>query len=522
MVITCPSCNERYRLSADKIQGKGAKITCPSCAHLFVVFAENVAGGKRARSGDDTATTTGAFRALGMEDAAGSPTTTGSIRVVAPGPRGSKKRGEVTTIATSANGIPVLDEQAEELEDSPAASPADEDAEPQDEDLKASALDFREVGITTWKVKVAIGLVYDFSDIMTLKKYLDDQKVTADDLISHNAKDWIKLGEVGDLDEHFVRTWKAARDELKSGAKTLKKSAKKTKKSSPEDAEARETMAAAAREVEQGRNSFGPPMEDPFEKTRAQRRAGKGRRKAKPGAKEKSSFPMGAIAALLVVGGLAVGFTVMQPRTTEGESNSSSATADSAAESATSSGEPDVEAHRGKVRQKIREHMQRRQEEIQAGIDEESEGITDPEEQDTLNEALRKARRVAVRPSEQTAVPAPVDSQGFRKPIIRPTSPAAQSPTAKASSTKGSAQMIEHKTRDPGRLYYDNGRRLMDRKNYGSALKMFQTSVDKSPQCGSCWEGLASAYQVLGEAQKAAAAFKKAQELGVPVNAARP
>ena len=62
----------------------------------------------------------------------------------------------------------------------------------------------------------------------------------------------------------------------------------------------------------------------------------------------------------------------------------------------------------------------------------------------------------------------------------------------------------------------------MERKNYGSALKMFQTSVDKSPQCGSCWEGLASAYQVLGEAQKAAEAFKKAEELGVPVNAARP
>jgi predicted Zn finger-like uncharacterized protein len=522
VVITCPSCNERYRLSDDKIKGKGAKITCPSCKHLFVVFAEDLDGKSKKADADIT---TGAFRAVGMDEADNSPATTGSIRVVAPGPRGSKKRGKVTTVNTSSNAIPTLKEPSEHSGEEAPASVLDSETVSEDEDLKASDLDFREVGIVTWKVKVSIGLVYDFSDIMTLKKYLDDQKVTPEDLISHNAKDWVKIGEVGDLDEHFVRTWKAARNELKDGSKTGKKSSKKTPKAvTSEDSETSEVMAAAARDVDAGRTNFGPAMEDPFAKARSQRKAGKGRRPAKAAVQEKSSLPMGAIAALLAVGAVAVGFVLIQPKDSEPMVNSagSPATTDAASD-ATDATNPDIEAHRDAVRTKIREQMQRRQEEIQAGMNEEGGGIDEDDQQDPLDEAMRKARRVAVRPSEQTVQPSQVDSKGFRKPLARAKAAAEpKGPLPPPRTNTGSAQMTEHKTRDPGRLYYDNGRRLMERKNYGSALKMFQTSVDKSPQCGSCWEGLASAYQVLGEAQKAAEAFKKAEQLGVPVNAARP
>lgn len=518
MVITCPSCNERYRLSANKIKGKGAKITCPSCAHLFVVFAEDTDTADQALD-----TTTGAFRAVGMEGAEASPTTTGSIRVVAPGPR--KKRTEVATVDTSSNTIPTLKEPNQTSSEDSLVSEGDTPTVSEEEDLKASELDFREVGIVTWKVKVSIGLVYDFSDIMTLKKYLDDQKVTADDLISHNAKDWIRLGDINDLDEHFVRTWKEARDALKSGTGASKKAAKKAASAATEgEAAAQEAMAAAAREVDEGRNKFGPAMEDPFQKAREQRKAGQGRRPRKSNEKEKSSLPMGAIAVLLAVGGVAVAFAVLQPGMesaspgpVQGDNIPGSSTADvSDVET------PDIEAHRDSVRAKIREQMQRRQEEIQAGMDAAPDSITEEGEADPLEEAMRKARRVPVRPDEQSPRVSPVDSKGFRKPILRPTAKAQKRAVAPVSSQSGSAQMTEHKTRDPGRLYYDNGRRAMERKNYGSALKMFQTSVDKSPQCGSCWEGLGSAYQVLGEAQKAAEAFKKAEELGVPVNAARP
>lgn len=38
MNVSCPSCRARYRVSDDKIKGRGAKITCPKCTHRFVVY----------------------------------------------------------------------------------------------------------------------------------------------------------------------------------------------------------------------------------------------------------------------------------------------------------------------------------------------------------------------------------------------------------------------------------------------------------------------------------------------------
>ena len=38
MIVTCPSCTAKYRLSDEKIQGRGARITCPTCTHRFVVY----------------------------------------------------------------------------------------------------------------------------------------------------------------------------------------------------------------------------------------------------------------------------------------------------------------------------------------------------------------------------------------------------------------------------------------------------------------------------------------------------
>ena len=43
MIVTCPSCNSRYKIKADKITGRGAKITCPKCSHRFVVYKDEQA-----------------------------------------------------------------------------------------------------------------------------------------------------------------------------------------------------------------------------------------------------------------------------------------------------------------------------------------------------------------------------------------------------------------------------------------------------------------------------------------------
>ncbi len=228
MVITCPSCSARYRLNPDKIKGRGAKITCPKCSHVFVVFADASTGAADAEpeapapappsppkrpspppaadmpeqpSGRFSETTSGAFQAVGLdEDDVAS--TTGSIRVVAPGPRKTRR-----VRALSRDNLPTT----KQIGGTGEVATEDESDEPAPLPKSASDLDFRSVGITTWKVKVSIGLIYDFSDISTLKKYLADKKVTEDDLISHNAKDWTRIGEIESLDQHFIDTWTAAK-----------------------------------------------------------------------------------------------------------------------------------------------------------------------------------------------------------------------------------------------------------------------------------------------------------------------
>lgn len=80
MIVTCPSCDARYRIRDDKIEGKGARITCPNCGHKFVVYVEEqfVVGDKPSKprglpvtihkKGQD-------HRAEGFEDDEDAPTT---------------------------------------------------------------------------------------------------------------------------------------------------------------------------------------------------------------------------------------------------------------------------------------------------------------------------------------------------------------------------------------------------------------------------------------------------------------
>ena len=74
----------------------------------------------------------------------------------------------------------------------------------------AESLDFRKVGIPSWKVKVRIGLVYDFSDIKTLRKYIADGRVTSEDVISHDGATWVTIGDIPDLDAYFVTIYERA------------------------------------------------------------------------------------------------------------------------------------------------------------------------------------------------------------------------------------------------------------------------------------------------------------------------
>ncbi len=71
------------------------------------------------------------------------------------------------------------------------------------EDLDVHGLDFKSVGIQSWKVKIKIGLIYDFSDYKTLTKYIREGKVSNTDLLSHDGESWTPLDEIEDLERHF-------------------------------------------------------------------------------------------------------------------------------------------------------------------------------------------------------------------------------------------------------------------------------------------------------------------------------
>jgi len=163
MIVTCPSCSARYKLDDSKITGRGARITCPRCRHVFVVFPSGSAKAEKAE--EDTSRNEAVASGRSAAAAGGGP----SLKVVTA-PSGSAPK--------------------------PRRSAED--------------LDFRTVGIPSWKVKVKIGLVYDFSDIKTLRKYIQDGRVTPEDAISHDGSTWKTIGDILDLDAYFVEIYEAA------------------------------------------------------------------------------------------------------------------------------------------------------------------------------------------------------------------------------------------------------------------------------------------------------------------------
>lgn len=216
MIVTCESCKSRYKLDDAKITGKGAKITCPKCKSVFVVYARDP--GAPARPAAPVAPPSPALpaavgpalpvaAAARAEAAAGDdewedePTRVGESSI-----EGHEVMRARSPSTPNMAGAPVPPPSAP----GPGSAPAPAPSFPKDSAelaTRAASLDFRKVGVSTWKVKVKIGLIYDFSDIKTLRKYIQDGRVTAADVVSWDGKSWRAIGDIPDLDAFFVETW---------------------------------------------------------------------------------------------------------------------------------------------------------------------------------------------------------------------------------------------------------------------------------------------------------------------------
>ena len=164
MVVTCENCSARYKLDDSRISGRGAKITCPRCRHVFVVYKESLATDAESKM------------AVG----------------------GGVVSSGVATPTEVEPDEPVV---------APVAAEVDVDK-----------LDFRRVGIQAWKVKVKIGLIYDFSDYRTLARYIAEGRVTPSDKLSHDGRTWTEISEIGDLAGHFITVYRSLEAEQAAAA----------------------------------------------------------------------------------------------------------------------------------------------------------------------------------------------------------------------------------------------------------------------------------------------------------------
>jgi tetratricopeptide (TPR) repeat protein len=147
-----------------------------------------------------------------------------------------------------------------------------EDLDPVD---SAENLDFSSVGIPTWKVRVKIGLTYDFSDFRTLQKYIHDGRVTNEDTISYDkGQSWKTLGDIPDLEAYFIEVFQVAK--LARARELALEPAPAGDEapilSSPLGADlAQEALRQVTEEVELPTpKTYGPSFEDPFERLKSQ------------------------------------------------------------------------------------------------------------------------------------------------------------------------------------------------------------------------------------------------------------
>ncbi len=200
MIVSCESCQSKYKLDDAKITGRGAKITCPRCKHAFVVYAQSPGDAARhppapGRAADPPTPTVNRVAQLESDE----EEVTGQSRANAPPFEEVTRKPQPQSVHAPPAGSPPAA--------APAAALSGPKLEPGELAARAAALDFRKVGVTTWKVKVKIGLIYDFSDIRTLRKYIQDGRVTPADVVSWDGKAWALIGEIPDLDAFFVETW---------------------------------------------------------------------------------------------------------------------------------------------------------------------------------------------------------------------------------------------------------------------------------------------------------------------------
>ena len=354
-----------------------------------------------------------------------------------------------------------------------------EDLEPID---SADNLDFTSVGIPTWKVKVKIGLTYDFSDFRTLQKYIHDGRVTNEDTISYDkGTTWKTLGDIPDLEAYFIEVFQVAK---LARARELALEPAPTEDeastlSSPLGADlAQEALRQVTEEVELPTpTSYGPSFEDPFERLKSQQsqRNSTRRQHQADRAEEKQRKRVASQRQVLILSALAIAASMVFWMSKDLERSSTAPAPDEAAVAL-----PAVPAEDpGKSLRQL--------------IDEQLKEVDEEEPLDPFLEDMEPKQRVAVRPPGlgKDAAPGKVDSED-------PVQPARQLTTL----------------RSPGD-YARAGEEAMGNGNYGLALAEFKNALAGNPGQASWRAAYGKCLYRMGQFADARDELVQAQRAGV-------
>jgi len=134
MIIECPSCQSRYRIREEKLPKGGGNIKCPNCAHVFFVSPDGTP--------EPAAAPAPAPAPAAPAPAAAAPAAAPATPTPAPEPAAVAPPAAAAFAAAAASSPPPTRDGG-----------GDDDGD-------------------EWKLRNAVGLVYDFTDIEQLRRWL--------------------------------------------------------------------------------------------------------------------------------------------------------------------------------------------------------------------------------------------------------------------------------------------------------------------------------------------------------------
>ena len=193
MNVACEHCGAEYSLDEENVSSRGVRITCPSCSHVFTVYLESPD-----ELEEELEIEIEEELEIEIEE---------ELEIEVLSAQAERKEDSVSLKKTQEKDQAEAKEESQEEEVEANLEEELHDMPSETEEaikvMNPEELVFSKVGLKNWKVKTALGLVYDFSGYKTLNKYLRDGKVKSSDLLSYDGKNWTPIKDIEDLGEYF-------------------------------------------------------------------------------------------------------------------------------------------------------------------------------------------------------------------------------------------------------------------------------------------------------------------------------